>query len=81
MKKKIISGLITIVLIALSVTVTTGSNAATQPTQSALGDVANWMHFGYDNSYTAYNPVESTIDITNVAKYPIMGLPLKCGVW
>jgi len=29
---------------------------------------SNWLHFGYDNSYTGYNPVESTISITNVAQ-------------
>ena len=28
----------------------------------------NWLHFGYDGSYTSYNPVESTISITNVAQ-------------
>ena len=34
----------------------------------ALGEAANWSHFGYDGSYTAYNPLESTINITNVAQ-------------
>ena len=34
----------------------------------ALGEAANWSHFGYDSSYTAYNPLESTINITNVAQ-------------
>ena len=56
MKKKIVTGLITIVLIALCVTVTMGSGGAIQPTQAARGDSANWLHFGYDSSYAAYNP-------------------------
>lgn len=30
------------------------------------GNSENWLHFGYDNSYTAYNPIESTIAVTNV---------------
>lgn len=30
--------------------------------------VGNWLHFGYDDAYTAYNPIESTISITNVAE-------------
>jgi hypothetical protein len=81
MKKKIISGSMTIVRIALSVTITMECGAATQPTQATRGDAANWLHFDYDSLYTAYNPVESTIEIMNVAKYPIVGRSLKCGVW
>ncbi len=69
MEKKIIAGLITLVVIALSVTVTMESGGATQPTQAARrDDVANWLHFGYDNSHTSYNPIEGTISITNVAQ-------------
>jgi outer membrane protein assembly factor BamB len=30
--------------------------------------VANWLHFGYDSAYTAYNPIESTLGITNVSQ-------------
>jgi outer membrane protein assembly factor BamB len=68
MKTKIMAGLITIVVIALGVTVTIESGGATQPTQAAQGDAAKWLHFSFDSSYTAYNPVESTISITNVAQ-------------
>jgi outer membrane protein assembly factor BamB len=68
MKKKIVTGLITIVVIALCVTVTIESGGATQPTQAALDDSANWLHFGYDSTYTAFNPLESMINITNVAQ-------------
>lgn len=28
----------------------------------------DWLHFGYDDVYSGYNPVESTIDATNVAQ-------------
>ena len=28
----------------------------------------NWLHFGYDDAYTAYNPIESTLNITNVVE-------------
>jgi outer membrane protein assembly factor BamB len=68
MKKKTVAGLITMVVIALCVTVTIESGGATQATQAARSDAANWLHFGYDSSYTAYNPLESTINITNVAQ-------------
>jgi outer membrane protein assembly factor BamB len=27
---------------------------------------ANWLHFGYDSAYSAYNPLEHTIGVTNV---------------
>jgi len=30
--------------------------------------VADWLHFGYDSAYTAYNPLESTLSVTNVAQ-------------
>jgi outer membrane protein assembly factor BamB len=30
--------------------------------------VSHWLHFGYDNAFTAYNPLEKTISITNVAE-------------
>jgi outer membrane protein assembly factor BamB len=29
-------------------------------------DPQNWPHFGYDDTYTAYNPIEETIAVTNV---------------
>lgn len=45
-----------------------GTDGEAQPTQAAPGGAANWLHFGYDGSYTAHNPVESTISITNVAQ-------------
>lgn len=67
MKKKIIACLITSVVIVLSISVTMVSGGATQPTQATRGDSANWLHFGYDSSYTAYNPIESTINITTIS--------------
>ena len=30
---------------------------------------ADWPHFGYDASFTADNTVESTLNVTNVAKW------------
>jgi len=56
-QKKIVAGLITILFIALCVTITMESGGTIQPTQAARGDAANWLHFGYDSSYTAYNPL------------------------
>ena len=38
----------------------------TRSAVSANGATA-WPHFGYDATFTAYNPVESTIGVTNVA--------------
>jgi len=29
---------------------------------------ADWLHFGYDNQYTSYNPEEKTINVKNVKK-------------
>jgi outer membrane protein assembly factor BamB len=26
----------------------------------------NWLHFGFDNQYTSYNPVEKTINVDNI---------------
>jgi outer membrane protein assembly factor BamB len=46
-------------LALLSVTVALASGAADESPQ-------NWPHFGYDDAYTAYNPIESTIAVTNV---------------
>jgi outer membrane protein assembly factor BamB len=45
-----------------------GTDGEGQPTQAEPGGAANWLHFGYDGSYTAHNPVESTISLTNVAQ-------------
>jgi len=28
----------------------------------------DWLHFGYDDAYTAYNPAESAIDVMNVTE-------------
>ncbi len=34
---------------------------------ASAGSPTDWAHFGYDAAFTAYNPVESTIGVTNVA--------------
>jgi len=44
----------------------TAEDAVSSATES--GAVANWLHFGYDSAYTAFNPLESTIGVTNVAQ-------------
>lgn len=36
--------------------------------ENATNTGENWLHFGYDDAYTAYNPLESTLNITNVVK-------------
>lgn len=43
----------------VSLLVVRGTASADSPTA--------WAHFGYDAAFTAYNPVESTIGVTNVA--------------
>jgi outer membrane protein assembly factor BamB len=45
-------------LVVVSATVVVAKDGAT--------DTENWPHFGYDGAYTAYNPIEATIAVTNV---------------
>lgn len=41
--------------------------AATTLARSASDEVPqNWPHFGYDDAYTSYNPIEHTVAVTNV---------------
>ncbi len=35
-------------------------------TEPLFGGTGDWPHFGYDDAYTAYNPIEQTIAVTNV---------------
>jgi outer membrane protein assembly factor BamB len=51
--------LVSLLLALMGATVALSSSAAAESPQ-------NWPHFGYDDTYTAYNPIESTIAVTNV---------------
>jgi outer membrane protein assembly factor BamB/sugar lactone lactonase YvrE len=37
-------------------------------TPEAFDFIANWLHFGYDDAHSAYNPLENTISLDNVAQ-------------
>jgi len=44
-----------------------GLKAQSRPPGEATG-AGDWLHFGFDDAYTAFNPNESTIDTTSVTE-------------
>ncbi len=41
---------------------------ASGPVGAQDDPAGNWLHFGYDGAYTAYNPAEAQINPTTVSK-------------
>ena len=45
-----------------------GTPSGERTASARSNTAADWLHFGYDSSYTAHNTIESTLSITNVSK-------------
>ena len=64
----VVFGLSTLALLAGASALAQGAPKDESSFGAVTSAVADWLHFGYDSVYTAYNPLESTIGVTNVAQ-------------
>lgn len=64
----IVFSLLSLTVLASAFTLAQGSPEGEASVSDKPLVVANWLHFGYDDSYTAHNSLENTLSITNVTQ-------------